>query len=409
MKRYRLVLAITVGFLVPPSYALAQCQVGMVQSGSTCIDTFEASLWKITDAAASGSSSRARVASGVCRATPSQVGINGVDYTDAQCLFNGGGCKNIFALSMPGVIPARSINYFIAAAACRNSGKRLPSNAEWQAAALGTPDPWPQDDPAHQCNSSGPTALTGSRSKCVSDVGAFDMVGNVIEFVADWGALATTGTNWDVFIPGFGGDVSNIGGSRTAPSTGSPARPCAAAASRPAAAGPASWRACTRSTRTAPPTASAMRRPRGSGARSNCIACNVVRRSHMSRFITIALVLFSSAVTSAAWATPISDKYAQLGGAGGFLGQPTIAETSTPDGVGRYRHYEHGSIYWHPRTGAHKVHGLIGQRWAELNWEQGYLGYPITDEIDTVDGAVASRGSRAASSSGTRRPTRSAR
>ncbi len=110
------------------------------------------------------------------------------------------------------------------------------------------------------------------------------------------------------------------------------------------------------------------------------------RRKDIVRFITIALVLISSAVTSAAWATPISDKYAQLGGAGGFLGQPTIAETSTPDGVGRYRHYEGGSIYWHPRTGAHEVHGLIGQRWAELNWEQGYLGYPITDEINTVDG-----------------------
>ena len=60
----------------------------------------------------------------------------------------------------------------------------------------------------------------------------------------------------------------------------------------------------------------------------------------MRRFIAIALVLVSSAATSAAWATPISDKYAQLGGAGGFLGQPTIAETPTPDGVGRYRHYE---------------------------------------------------------------------
>jgi formylglycine-generating enzyme required for sulfatase activity len=141
------------------------------------------------------------------------VGINGVDYTDAECKFNGGGCKNIFAISLPGRIPARSINYFIAAAACRNSGKRLPSNAEWQAAALGTPDPWPQDDPDHQCNVSGPAALpAGTRSKCVSDVGAFDMVGNVIEFVADWGPLATTGNNWDVFIPGFGGDISNMGG-----------------------------------------------------------------------------------------------------------------------------------------------------------------------------------------------------
>ena len=105
----------------------------------------------------------------------------------------------------------------------------------------------------------------------------------------------------------------------------------------------------------------------------------------MTRFITIALVLVSSAAT-AAWATPISDKYAQLGGAAGFLGQPIIAETTPPDGVGRFRHYEGGSIYWHPRTGAHEVHGLIRQRWAQLNWEQGYLGYPVTDEIDTVDG-----------------------
>ena len=38
----------------------------------------------------------------------------------------------------------------------------------------------------------------------------------------------------------------------------------------------------------------------------------------MRRFIAIALVLVSSAATSAAWATPISDKYAQLGGAGRF-------------------------------------------------------------------------------------------
>ena len=109
--------------------------------------------------------------------------------------------------------PAHTINYFIAAAACRNSAKRLPSNAEWQVAALGTPDPWPQDDPSNQCNISTPSvSLTGSRSKCISDVGAYDMVGNVIEFVGDWGALATAGNTWDMFIPGFGNDVSNMGG-----------------------------------------------------------------------------------------------------------------------------------------------------------------------------------------------------
>jgi formylglycine-generating enzyme required for sulfatase activity len=128
---------------------------------------------------------------------------------------NGSGCTNIFALSRFNVIPAHQANYFLAAAACRNSGKRLPSNAEWQAAALGTPDPWPQTNKADQCNlDSSAVALTGSHKSCVSDVHASDMVGNVIEFVADWGPLATTGNNWDVLLPGFdgGGDVSNMGG-----------------------------------------------------------------------------------------------------------------------------------------------------------------------------------------------------
>jgi hypothetical protein len=191
----------------------AQCASGMVESGATCIDTYEASLWKITDERCIKMIKDGKDPSPPCLAGAVQVGISGVDYTDAQCQFNGGGCKSIFALSLPGVIPAHTINYFIAAAACRNSGKRLPSNAEWQAAALGTPDPWPQTDPM-QCNLNSPSvALTGSRTLCISDVGAYDMVGNVIEFVADWGALATAGTNWDVFIAGFGGDVSNMGGS----------------------------------------------------------------------------------------------------------------------------------------------------------------------------------------------------
>jgi formylglycine-generating enzyme required for sulfatase activity len=212
MTRHELVLTVTLGSLVAPSPALAQCPEGMVASGPTCVDRYEASVWRITDEACITQVKQGRFPP-PCRQGASQVAIAGIDYTDAQCQFNGGGCKNIFALSLPGVTPARSINYFIAAAACRNSGKRLPTNAEWQAAALGTPDPWPQDDPADQCNVSGPSAVpTGTRNKCVSDVGAFDMVGNVIEFVADWGALATTGATWDVFIPGFGNDVSNMGG-----------------------------------------------------------------------------------------------------------------------------------------------------------------------------------------------------
>jgi hypothetical protein len=42
-------------------------------------------------------------------------------------------------------------------------------------------------------------ASTGSRSACVSARGAFDMVGNLEEWVADWVPLSTGCTNWGGF------------------------------------------------------------------------------------------------------------------------------------------------------------------------------------------------------------------
>jgi len=95
---------------------------------------------------------------------------------------------------------------------------------------------------------------------------------------------------------------------------------------------------------------------------------------------------FAFLLASGAAATPIDDKYAELGGATGTLGMPTSPEATAPDGVGRYRHYARGSLYWHPTTGAHMVIGRILQRWSELGWEKSYLGYPISDELGTFDG-----------------------
>src|SRR5215470_16506487 len=80
----------------------------------------------------------------------------------------------------------------------------------------------------------------------------------------------------------------------------------------------------------------------------------------------------------------IDDKYSALGV--GFLGQPTSPEQSCPDGIGRFRHYQDGSIYWSAETGAHEVHGDIRAKWAAMGWERGFLGYPLTDESKTPDG-----------------------
>jgi hypothetical protein len=92
------------------------------------------------------------------------------------------------------------ITWFQAQEACANAGKRLPSNAEWQVAANGTPDPGP-DNGTTDCNTASTfaVALTGSRSNCVSARRAFDMVGNLYEWVADWVPASTGCPLWGSF------------------------------------------------------------------------------------------------------------------------------------------------------------------------------------------------------------------
>jgi hypothetical protein len=85
-------------------------------------------------------------------------------------------------------------------------------------------------------------------------------------------------------------------------------------------------------------------------------------------------------------ASPIDDKYTSLGGATSFLGAPAGPEGPAPDG-GSVRQYAGGTIAFHPGTGARVIYGLIRRRWNELGALQGYLGYPLTDEIDTFDRA----------------------
>lgn len=77
----------------------------------------------------------------------------------------------------------------------------------------------------------------------------------------------------------------------------------------------------------------------------------------------------------------IRDKWSSLGWEAGFLGYPLTDESVTPDRIGRFNHFQGGSIYWTPSTGAHEVHGEIKKLWGELGWEAGPCGYPISDEM----------------------------
>ncbi|MEB2778851.1 hypothetical protein U3A58_00475 [Algoriphagus sp. C2-6-M1] len=85
-------------------------------------------------------------------------------------------------------------------------------------------------------------------------------------------------------------------------------------------------------------------------------------------------------------AHPITQKYWALGGASGWLGTHTTPIKTCPDGIGRFQHYVNGSIYYHPSIGAYEVHGLIRARWQSMGWERSLLGYPRTDESACPDG-----------------------
>ena len=118
----------------------AVCPSEMVAVGSICVDMYEASIW---DAPTGGTQL------GLVAPTPPASAY--------PCTVNGDDCavpnvNAIYARSVAGVLPANWVTWYQAVQACANVGKRLPTVAEWQMAALGTPG-------APDCNIGG-TATT---------------------------------------------------------------------------------------------------------------------------------------------------------------------------------------------------------------------------------------------------------
>lgn len=89
-------------------------------------------------------------------------------------------------VSSPNARPWRFISQAQAMTACAKAGKRLPTDEEWYLASLGTPDKegnWTADDCQVKNNWDSQPGQTGSAENCVSSAGAYDMIGNVWEWV----------------------------------------------------------------------------------------------------------------------------------------------------------------------------------------------------------------------------------
>lgn len=82
--------------------------------------------------------------------------------------------------SKQGVLPWRFITRDQAMQMCARAGKRIPTSAEWYSLSLG------MVRVEDSCNlSSNTVSKTGSFNECVTPHGAYDMIGNVWEWVSD--------------------------------------------------------------------------------------------------------------------------------------------------------------------------------------------------------------------------------
>ena len=181
-----------------------KCGPDAVVAGTMCVDRYEASVWRVPNPSTTNAPLVGKIQLGTATLSDltaggaTQLGTAADDYE--PCADDGQNCaEDIYAVSLPSTVPAANLTWFQAQEACANAGKRLPTSAEWQVGANGTPDPG-LDNGTTECNVAGNVVTsTGSRSDCVSARGAFDMVGNLEEWVADWVPLSTQCSTWGSF------------------------------------------------------------------------------------------------------------------------------------------------------------------------------------------------------------------
>jgi formylglycine-generating enzyme required for sulfatase activity len=111
--------------------------------------------------------------------------LNPASQSDTRANLNFQECT---ARSAGGKIPWIFVSQDQAGEACAKAGKRLATNKEWQAGALGTLDKksnWNGDDCQVAKNWNSQPGLAGSGKNCSSGAGAYDMIGNVWEWIQE--------------------------------------------------------------------------------------------------------------------------------------------------------------------------------------------------------------------------------
>ena len=100
-------------------------------------------------------------------------------------------------------------------------------------------------------------------------------------------------------------------------------------------------------------------------------------------------ILYSPASGARVSTGAIRTTWAATGFENGFLGYPVTDEVGGLKNGGVYQNYQGGAIMWSPKTGAHISTGGIRSVWAASGYENGILGYPTGNEVGGLrDGGV---------------------
>ncbi|WP_432560959.1 CAP domain-containing protein [Kineococcus sp. SYSU DK003] len=94
-------------------------------------------------------------------------------------------------------------------------------------------------------------------------------------------------------------------------------------------------------------------------------------------------VYWSTATGAQAVTGPVLDVYGQNGWENGLLGLPTTSVTGLA--TGSYAHFQNGSVY-SSAAGTHVVAGAVRTAWAAQGWENGVLGYPGSRQFGGLAG-----------------------
>ena len=93
-------------------------------------------------------------------------------------------------------------------------------------------------------------------------------------------------------------------------------------------------------------------------------------------------IVYSPASGARLTSGAIRGAWGEAGFENGTLGYPVSDEVRGLKNGGAYQKYQGGVIIWSPATGAQVSLGGIRTTWAASGYEKGPLGYPITSEID---------------------------